>query len=376
MNKLHYIENDTVKDYEKSSFSKDEYNISEDSDKEIMVINRMLKSKIFFQSNNNNNNMNRKIIKKSTSICNTKEKFDKNKQNTYKLRKSLNNQFKKVENELYRNTTLKYEQNSFKKLEKINFKKVTENTKKKNKIEKNSDLNKNEYKIKGNEKSEIDKCDNLYMDTELVSKIEINNKCMNHNNVKNNITNNSFDKMEDRTIKQHNNCNNNEKEIGENIYKINQNNNFNYSYSYDITKKNLENNYMGKNEENNVENSSDKNIEQNINCCIEGNIEEKYYHLNNSNIYESNKNTCLQNKNENILINEVDSSMIKYDEFELEEINKELEGIIEEENNIQEQIIHLTNKELDIAIQIRKIKHNQIFMEKENEKKEYEQCIE
>ncbi|CRG96196.1 conserved Plasmodium protein, unknown function [Plasmodium gallinaceum] len=352
------------------SFSKDEYDKSEDSDKEIMVINRMLKSKIFLQSNNNNNNnyINKKIIKRSTNIYNTKENFDKNKQNANKLKKSLNFQSKKIENEFHENLSLKDKQNCIKKLEKINIKKKKETE--------NKDLNKNENKFKGNEKSENDKCDKLNSFKEMESISKINDNCINHNNAKNCITNKSFEKTNDKIIDQQNNCNNNEKGVNKNLYKIDENNNFNNSYSYDKIVEGLGYDYKKKKEENNIESTSYINIKQNNDYCIEENIEEKDYYLNKNYIYESSKCIYLQKKNNNIIINEDNSSVIKYDEFELEEINNELERIIEEENYIQEQILHLTDKELELAIKIKKSQHSKKLLEKENTKKECEEYIE
>ncbi|CAI7720429.1 hypothetical protein PVIIG_04382 [Plasmodium vivax India VII] len=61
------------------------------------------------------------------------------------------------------------------------------------------------------------------------------------------------------------------------------------------------------------------------------------------------------------------SPVIKYDQFELHEIDRELEKITEEENKIQEKLIYLANQELDIAIKMKQLRAARLLSQKEGQ---------
>lgn len=64
------------------------------------------------------------------------------------------------------------------------------------------------------------------------------------------------------------------------------------------------------------------------------------------------------------------TSVIKYDDFELNEINEELNKIIEEERIIQEQILRLTDRELELLMQRNKKRNQKKIRERQKQKEQ------
>ncbi|KJP86133.1 hypothetical protein AK88_04256 [Plasmodium fragile] len=69
---------------------------------------------------------------------------------------------------------------------------------------------------------------------------------------------------------------------------------------------------------------------------------------------------------------EATSPVIKYDQFELYEIDRELEKITEEENNIQEKLIYLANQELDIVIKMKQMRAARLLSQKDGQSVEWD----
>ncbi|CAA9988168.1 conserved Plasmodium protein, unknown function [Plasmodium knowlesi strain H] len=69
---------------------------------------------------------------------------------------------------------------------------------------------------------------------------------------------------------------------------------------------------------------------------------------------------------------EATSPVIKYDQFELYEIDREIEKITEEENKIQEKLIYLTNQELDLVIKMKQMRGARMLSQKEGQTVEWD----
>ncbi|EUD65602.1 hypothetical protein C922_04108 [Plasmodium inui San Antonio 1] len=69
---------------------------------------------------------------------------------------------------------------------------------------------------------------------------------------------------------------------------------------------------------------------------------------------------------------EASSPVIKYDQFELYEIDNEIEKITEEENKIQEKLIYLSNQELDIAIKVKQMRAARLLSQKKGQPVEWD----
>ncbi|GAB66422.1 hypothetical protein PCYB_092080 [Plasmodium cynomolgi strain B] len=69
---------------------------------------------------------------------------------------------------------------------------------------------------------------------------------------------------------------------------------------------------------------------------------------------------------------EATSPVIKYDQFELYEIDREIEKITEEENNIQEKLIYLANQELDIVIKMKQMRAARLLSQTDGQPVEWD----
>ncbi|KEG02081.1 conserved Plasmodium protein, unknown function [Plasmodium vinckei vinckei] len=251
---------------------------SSDSDKDILVVNRTIKSKIFLSLD--------KDIKN-----NSKNNTSKNK---------------------YRNNFPKLIQGSTQKAKKIDVAEFTKNNKA---LPSSNELTSSLDLTKKNEKSFISKNNTIINESEILDTIKkedgncLKEKCSLYETKSIGIKNKMY--RHKNSVELNHSENNTHHKLDNSISqpKINE-----YNNGFD---------------EKFTENYSYINLTQNNSNC--------YYSLKNySTLHQTNDNT--------------NSETIKYGAFELDEINKELEKIIEEENDIHEKLIYLTNKELDITL--------------------------
>ncbi|SCM20844.1 conserved Plasmodium protein, unknown function [Plasmodium chabaudi adami] len=270
---------------------------SSDSDKEILVVNRTIKSKIFLSLD--------KDIKNNSKNNTSKNKYGNNfpklvQGSTQKAKKFDEAEFTKKNKVLGSSNELTASLDLTKKNEKP-F------------ISKNNTII-NESEILDTIKKEDGNCLKEKCSLYETKSIGIKNKTYRHkNNVELNHSGNNAHHKLDNSISQP---------------KINE-----YNNGFD---------------ENFTENYSYSNLTQNNNNCYYSLKSYNMLHQPNDNnyIYSVNKNCVFKNDSNN----DPNSEIIKYGNFELDEINKELEKIIEEENDIHEKLIYLTNKELDITL--------------------------
>ncbi|SPJ10896.1 conserved Plasmodium protein, unknown function [Plasmodium sp. DRC-Itaito] len=309
---------------------------SQDSDDEIMVVNRKIKSKIYltpdkkkkneiknnhqvkkmytntFQSNDNINN-------KGTNICSIKNMSSFRIHNKdYKLNKNATSNImdQTDKNDMNRSGKKKHEnKTAFESVMKKGINKLESDEKKVDIYEQNVEIKENE--LNNNE---------IYISDDIKKEAVKNNR------------NNNYSRDDN---------------INEN--KSSNNKNYYTSYGEIIYDENV------KCGQNNTTKHVNEQKHNNYYYNSEANKDDSYTLNDNISIIKDNS-----------YINTQNSSLIKFDDFALEEINKELEKLIEEENNIQEKLIYLTDKELDITIKLKNIKHKKNIQEIENKKKEYQ----
>ncbi|CXI44969.1 conserved Plasmodium protein, unknown function [Plasmodium berghei] len=289
-------------------FSNDpnEFEKSSNSDKEISVVNRTIKSKIFLSLDNDIKNNN----KNSTS---------KNK---------------------YGNNCPKLVQGSIQKTKKFDEAEFTE----KNKVLPSlNQLSSSLYLTKKNEKSFIPKNNTIISEYEILDTIKkADDNCL---EAKCSIYETKSIRIKKETYRHKNNA---ELENNEN--------NTHHKLDNSISQSKIDE-YSNGSDENFTENYSYNNLTENNNNY--------YYSLKNYNIFhQSNDNNYIYSINKNCVFkkepnSDTNSEVIKYGKFELDEINKELEKIIEEENDIHEKLIYLTNKELDITLKLKQKNNKQ-----------------
>ncbi|CDU18123.1 conserved Plasmodium protein, unknown function [Plasmodium yoelii] len=277
-----------------------EFEKSSDSDKEISVVNRTIKSKIFMSLDKDIKNNN----KNSTS---------KNK---------------------YGNNSPKLIQGSIQKAKKIDEAEFTEKNKT---LPSSNKLSSSLYLAKKSEKSFIPKKNTIINESGILDTIKksddncLESKC--------NIYETKSIGIKKETYRHKNN--------GELEY---SENNAHHKLDNSISQSKIDE-YNNGSDEHFTENYSYNNLTENNNSYYYPLKDYKISHQSNDNnyIYSINKNCVLKNEPNN----DTNSEVIKYGKFELDEINKELEKIIEEENDIHEKLIYLTNKELDITLKVK-----------------------
>ncbi|KYN98784.1 hypothetical protein PGSY75_1114600 [Plasmodium gaboni] len=334
MNKLNF-------EKKKKNGNTSECEKSQDSDDEIMVVNRKIKSKIYLTPDKKKKNEvknNHQVKKMYTNIFQSNDNINNKGTNLRSIKNMSSFHAHNKDNKLNKNVTS-----------------IIMDQKDKN------DMNKSSKKKHSNKTT----FENI-MKKE-INKLEYDNK--------------KVDICEQNVEKKENELNNNKIYISDDIKKEVVKNNHNNNYSGDH---NIINEIKNKNIKNNINdyNTSYGEIinEENVKCG-QNNSTKYVNEQNHNNFYynsEKNKddsytlNDNISTNEDNSYINIQSSSLIKFDDFALEEINKELEKIIEEENDIQEKLIYLTDKELDITIKLKNIKHKKNIQEIENKKKEYQ----
>ncbi|SBS83479.1 conserved Plasmodium protein, unknown function [Plasmodium ovale] len=391
MSKTHYTKNGNANERKKPSYSKEEEDLekSDDSDKQILVVNRMIKSKIFLDSSQSSkNNVNNRIIKrKNTNIShNAAEKIIQNrKTQTGILMKSTltSSQIKNAEKEMQRSHTSLTTKNNkiMNKSEKKDNIKMVQNVRKKNNSENKAEMDRNsETNILRSEKHH----NSIGMESNFFAEI-INSICVDSSSntdacvpkyaITTEWDNAPTGAMGSKIINQRGSGS--YKKVMNKIQhlsKINQNYGPTYPYSHDTGNQMIAMKYGNSCEETYTENYSCENVikqSNHLGNTVDEQMDGRISHLDNDYIYEFNQNNHSYDKKEDTYVrepNEDTTSVIKYGEFELYEINEELEKIIEEENSIQEQLIYLTNKELDIDLKIKQKKHRKIVAEKDGQK--------
>ncbi|SBT71244.1 conserved Plasmodium protein, unknown function [Plasmodium malariae] len=386
--KLNYLKKQKGKGENKEK--EEEYEKSDDSDKHIMVVNRKIKSQIFFEPHNKKNikDMNNKMIikKKKTNICHEPIgdfKHNKSKQIGNMLTKNTSNpsNFKNAEKVLQKSSTsLIVKQNKIMNKSGINDNiKMEENIRNKNNLQNNVEAHdKQENDTIGKKTDESDKCMDLHFSSEIM-----NSTCANYCILETNaIADAHSDKIkyrdpndmtEGKIIGDKDDNSHYNKEINkiQNHNRAKQIDNSNDFCSYEIASQHVlqeckktrreiceevcEEVYDKEHEEWYAYTNVIKQHNHYHYDYIDEKVEEKRFHMNNNYIYKKNKNNYVDREKEYTFINKTNEntdSVIKYEEFELDEINKELEQIVEEENRIQEKLIYLSNKEKIKAIQI------------------------
>ncbi|SOV77999.1 conserved Plasmodium protein, unknown function [Plasmodium sp. gorilla clade G3] len=331
MNKLNF-------EKKKKNGNTSECEKSQDSDDEIMVVNRKIKSKIYLTSDEKKKNEvknNHQVKKMHTNMFQSNDNINNKSTNFRSIKNMSSFHVPNKDYKLNKNITSiimdQKDKNNMNKSSKKKHENKTafENIMKKgiNKLE--SDDNKVDIYEQNVERKENGLNNNeIYISDDIKKEVVKNN----HNN----------------------NCSGDDN-INENKNKNSNNNNYYTSYGEIINHENVK---CGQN-----------------NCIKEVNEQKQnnFYYNSETNIDDSYtlKDNISTNK-DNSYINTQSSSLIKFDDFAIEEINKELEKLIEEENDIQEKLIYLTDKELDITIKLKNIKHKKNIQETENKKKEYQ----
>ncbi|CAD2091406.1 conserved Plasmodium protein, unknown function [Plasmodium vinckei lentum] len=272
---------------------------SSDSDKEIFVVNRTIKSKIFLSLD--------KDIKN-----NSKNNTSKNK---------------------YGNNFPKLAQGSTQKAKKFDVAEFAKNNKA---LPPSNELTSSLDLTKKNEKPFISKNNTIINESEILDTIKKEDDCLKE---KCNLYETKSIGIKNKTYRH------------KNSVELNHSgNNTRHKLDNSISQPKI-NEYSNVFDENFTENYSYINLTQNNSNC--------YYPLKNySTLHRSNDNNYIYSINKNCVFknepnDDNNSEIIKYGEFELDEINKELEKIIEEENDIHEKLIYLTNKELDITLKVK-----------------------
>ncbi|SBT35063.1 conserved Plasmodium protein, unknown function [Plasmodium ovale wallikeri] len=395
MSKTHYTKNGNPNERRKPSYPKEEEDLekSDDSDKQILVVNRMIKSKIFLDSSQSSkNNVNNRIIKrKNTNIShNAAEKIIQNRktQTGILMKNTLtSSQIKNAEKEMHKSHTALTTKNNkiMIKSEKKDNIKMVQNVRKKNNSENKAERDKNsETNILRSEKqhNSIGMESNFF--TEIINSICVDSSsntdaCVPTHAITTERDNSPTRAVGGKIIDQRGSGTYTQamNKI-QHLSKINQNYDPIYPNSHDTGNQMAPMKYGNSCEETYTENYSCENVikqSNHLDYTVDEQMEERNSHLDNNYIYEFNQNNNSYDKKEDTYVRELNeeaTSVIKYGEFELYEINEELEKIIEEENSIQEQLIYLTNKELDIDLKIKQKKHRKIIAEKDGQKKKVE----
>ncbi|GAW80916.1 hypothetical protein, conserved [Plasmodium gonderi] len=369
-----------------SSREEDDDEKSDDSDKQIVVVNRKIKSKIFLDSNrgrksdmsnersvNQTNSTTSK--KKDTHICDNSLLVQIIKRNNFKtggggtlLKKAYNtsSQFKETEKYIRRGDSkiiFKYEKFINKSEQKCT-----------------SLVDQNERSKKNSEN--IDKVDNTYEKNEKRECVDhkffkeiVKSTCVNNAQVINDIESiNANEEDNNQIIESSVECNNNktrmskmEKSIHFNqVHQDDNSRHFPHYNKMQIPLKKQSKHYT-------------QHKEEEKNDWISQGTNEMEYHAGENLLNETSLSSHIrmddekEKKKKKISIEQnedMNSHIIKYDEFELYELEKELEKITDEENNIQEKLIYLSNQELDIIIKMKQLKAANHFVQKEQGQKE------
>ncbi|EWC75986.1 hypothetical protein C923_03332 [Plasmodium falciparum UGT5.1] len=330
MNKLNF-------EKKKKNGNTSECEKSQDSDDEIMVVNRKIKSKIYLTPDK----------KKKNEVKNNHEIKKMYTNNTFQSNDNMHSKGTNIRS--IKNLSSIHVHNKDYKLNK-NVTSIIMDQKDKNDINRSS---KKKHENKTAFESIMKKGINTLESNE--KKVDIYEQ--NVETKENESSNNEIYISDDIKKEVHKNNHNNNYSRDDNINQNKSNNNKNYYTSYGeiIHDENVK---CGQNN-----NTKDVNEQKKKNF---------YYNseTNKDDSYTLNHN--ISTIKDNNYINTQSSSLIKFDDFALEEINKELEKLIEEENDIQEKLIYLTDKELDITIKLKNIKHKKNIQEIENKKKEYQ----